>query len=109
MLTLYLRIVTFLEDFYVLTIKVMGLQPVATKAAITHMRKRCQQEPEASWLQDEWFKRRSDETRIVCCFFLLDLADSAPENFILQLFYNYFDSRIVTYAHFPVDMVSVIS
>lgn len=42
-------------------------------------------------------------------FFLLDLADSAPENFILQLFYNYFDSRIVTYAHFPVDMVSVIS
>lgn len=28
------------------TVSVMGLQPVATKAAITHMRKRCQQEPE---------------------------------------------------------------
>ena len=106
MLTLYLRIVTFLEDFYVLTIKVMGLQPVATKAAITHMRKRCQQEPEASWLQDEWSKRRNDEwSRSLAVFFLLDLADSA----LKTSFYNYFDSRIVTYAHFPVEMVSVIS
>lgn len=28
------------------TVSVMGLQPVATKAALTHMRKRCQQPPE---------------------------------------------------------------
>ena len=56
----------FLEDFHVLTIKVMGLQPVATKAAITHMRKRCQQEPEASWLQNG--ATPNDETTIAWFF-----------------------------------------